>query len=60
MIKNLFAAVGFAVLLGKGYEFYVNYQKMKKENDYWQRRNGEDAKCDEVQAAANVNNSEIF
>lgn len=48
MIKNLFAAVGFAVLLGKGYEFYVNYQKMKKENDYWQRRNGEDAKCDEV------------
>lgn len=32
-MKNLFAAIGFAVVLKKGYELYCEYSELKREKD---------------------------
>lgn len=38
MVKNLFAVVGFAVVIRQAYEHYLQFRRLQDESAYWHRR----------------------
>lgn len=34
MLKNFFAAIGFLVVVKKGFDFYCEYDDLKRENEF--------------------------
>ncbi|WP_268868119.1 MULTISPECIES: hypothetical protein [Pseudomonas putida group] len=39
-MKNIFAVVGFIVIVTKGYELYREYSEMKREKAAWEAGGG--------------------
>lgn len=39
MLKNILASIGLIVVVKKGYDFYCEYQNMKKENQFYRSHN---------------------
>ncbi|WP_180984225.1 hypothetical protein [Castellaniella caeni] len=38
MIKTVLATIGLFVVVQKSYEFYCDYQELKKENEFFHRQ----------------------